>query len=480
MKEVYWSNSRVRQEAEGGTGSIVQRDGEPFYKISNYHVMPPFLVSLVSGSEHWMFLSSSGGLTCGRRNPDNALLPYDTDDRIHDSSATTGPLAALLVEDEGKTRLWVPFARGPSVYTLERNLYKNLPGNRLVFEEINHDLALSFHYSWSVGERFGFVKRSGIRNTADSERHIELLDGLRNLLPYGVTQQAQLERSPLLDAYKQAESVTDATAAIYSLSSILTDRAEPCEALMATVVWSTGLDRPKVLLSEDQVEAFCAGVPVDAEHQVRGKRGAFFVQSSVSVAPAAEKNWYVVADINQRPSPLAALLGQIRRGVTPDDIEADIEAGAQRLLRLVGGADGFQSSSDAMVTARHFSNTMFNIMRGGTFYDEYNVPGDDFLDFVATWNSPLRDKFSALLDAQGGPLTLNSVLSAAENSGDAHLERLALEYLPLTFSRRHGVSSRTGRPCLFPTRDSSRASSPSSSTRRRRMATTRTGLPGTA
>lgn len=443
MKKVYWSNSRIRRETDGGAGSIVHRDGEPFYKISNYHVMPPFLMSLVSGSEHWMFLSSSGGLTCGRRNPDDALFPYDTDDKIHDSCATTGPMTVLLIEDEGKTRLWVPFAKGLSAYALERNLYKNLPGNKLVYEEVNHDLALTFYYSWSVGEHFGFVKRSGIRNTADTERHIELLDGLRNILPYGVTQQAQMERSPLLDAYKQAESVTDATAAIYSLSSILTDRAEPCEALMATVVWSTGLDRAKVLLSEDQVEAFCAGVPVDAEHQVRGKRGAFFVQSSVSVAPAAEKNWYLVADINQRPAALAALLGQIRRGVTPGAIEADIDAGAQRLLQLVGRADGFQSSSDGMVTARHFSNTMFNIMRGGTFYDEYNFPRDDFLNFVETWDSPLREKFSELLDAQGDdPPTLSSVRSAAESSGDPHLERLALEYLPLTFSRRHGDPSR--------------------------------------
>ena len=442
MKEVYWSNSRVRREVEGGTGGIVHRDGEPFYRITNYHVMPPFLVSLVSGSEHWMFLSSSGGLTCGRRNPDNALFPYDTDDKIHDSRATTGPLTALLVEDEGKTQLWTPFAKGLSAYALERNLYKNLPGNRLVYEEINHDLALAFHYSWSVGERFGFIKRSEIRNMGDTERHIELLDGLRNLLPYGITQQIQMDRSTLLDAYKQAESLADASAAIYSLSSILTDRAEPCEALMATVAWSMGLDRPKVLLSEDQVEAFCAGVSVDAEHQRRGKRGAFFVQSSLSLPPASEKSWYIVADINQRPSPLAALLGQIRQGVTAGDIEADIDAAAGHLLQLVGRADGFQASSDAMVTARHFSNTMFNIMRGGTFYDEYAFPRDDFLDFVSTWNAPLRDNCAALLDSMPGSLTLNSVHRAAVESDDAHLERLALEYLPITFSRRHGDPSR--------------------------------------
>ena len=442
MKEVYWSESPVSRATEGGTGGIVQHDGEPFYRIHNYHVMPPFLVSLVSGTEHWMFVSSSGGLTCGRRNPDHALFPYETDDKVHDSCATTGPLAALLVEDQGKTRVWVPFSGNLSTYALERNLYKNLPGNRLIFEEINHDLDLVFRYGWSVSERFGFVKRSTVGNTGINERRIEVLDGLRNLLPFGVTHQTQTELSTLLDAYKQAESVPGLSVGIYSLSSILTDRAEPCEALRATVAWSAGLDDPQVLLSEDQVEAFLAGNPVEPETQVRGRRGAFLVNSSLRLPPDSEESWYVVADLNQGPSRLARLLGQIKAGVAPETIEADIDAGAERLQQLVGGADGCQATSNTLTTARHFANTMFNIMRGGTFYDEYTVPRDDLIDFVRTWNAPLGETLSGLLEGQDHTLTRQQVLRAAEDSGDADLQRLAQEYLPLTFSRRHGDPSR--------------------------------------
>ena len=39
-------------------------------------------------------------------------------------------------------------------------------------------------------------------------------------------------------------------------------------------------------------------------------------------------------------------------------------------------------------------------------------------------------------------LPVDQVVAAAETSGDADLERIALEYLPLTFSRRHGDPSR--------------------------------------
>jgi len=442
MKEVHWSESPVRRVTEGGTGGIVQHDGEPFYRIHNYDVMPPFLVSLVSGTEHWMFVSSAGGLTCGRRNPDHALFPYETDDKIHDSCATTGPLTALLVEDGGKFRLWQPFSGNLSVYSIERNLYKNQPGNRLIFEEINHDLDIVFRYGWSVSERFGFVKRSSVRNTGRTERRIEILDGLRNLLPFGVTRQTQTELSTLLDAYKQAETVPELCAGIYSLSSILTDRAEPCEALRATVAWSTGLENAQVLLSEVQVEAFLAGSPIEPESQVRGRRGAFLVNSSLRLPLDSEKSWYVVADLNQGPSRLAALLGQIRKGMAPETIEADIDAGAERLRQLVGGADGSQATSDALTTARHFANTMFNIMRGGTFYDGYAVPRDDLFDFVRTWNVPIGNTLSDLLEGRDEALTRQQLLRAAEDSGDADFQRLALEYLPLTFSRRHGDPSR--------------------------------------
>ena len=87
-----------------------------------------------------------------------------------------------------------------------------------------------------------------------------MLDGLRNLLPFGVTRTLQVELSTLVDAYKQAEALPQYTAAVYTMSSILTDQAEPSEALKATVVWSTGLENAMVLLSEDQVDTFCNGL----------------------------------------------------------------------------------------------------------------------------------------------------------------------------------------------------------------------------
>ena len=75
--------------AEAG-GGYVDLAGERFFRISNVDAMPPFLMSLASDSDHWLFISSTGALTAGRGNPDRALFPYTTDDRIHDARDRVG------------------------------------------------------------------------------------------------------------------------------------------------------------------------------------------------------------------------------------------------------------------------------------------------------------------------------------------------------------------------------------------------------
>ena len=404
--------------------------------------MPSFFMTVVSGYDHWMFVSSTGGLSCGRRNSDNALFPYYTDDKIHDACSNTGPQTIFLVTKHGKTYLWKPFGQDVNVYRVERNFFKNHIGNKLIFEELNHDLGIVFSYSWSTGDRFGFVKTSTLRNMGGVDLKINALDGLRNLLPYGVTEKLQADTSTLVDAYKQAEAVEGLSAALYTMSSGLTDRAEPSESLRATVVWCTGLENPHLLLSEDQVGAFSNGLPLSPEVNSHGKRGAFFARSSFALAVDMEKSWVISADVNQGPTQVSALCKAIDEGISPSSIEQDINAGSKRLLQMVGSADGCQLSSDALMNGRHFTNTLFNIMRGGTYYDEYKFPTDDFLNFVEAWNKPLKRKFENLLNVQDKPQGLASVLSLAVASGDTDMERIVLEYLPLTFSRRHGDPSR--------------------------------------
>ena len=239
------------------TIDLVKINGESYYKISNSDAMRPFFMSIVSDSNHWMFISSNGGLTAGRKNSEYALFPYYTDDKITESADITGSKTIFLVNHHGKSEIWEPFSnRFDGLYSISRNLYKSEHGNKVMFEEINHDLELTFRYQWSSSNLFGFVRESNIINHGENSKSISVVDGIQNILPYGVGSDLQNQSSNLVDAYKRSELQESTGLGIYALSAIIVDKAEPSEALKANVVWSIGLDNPKYLVSSLQLKAF--------------------------------------------------------------------------------------------------------------------------------------------------------------------------------------------------------------------------------
>lgn len=178
----------IRETTDNIQGELVAIDGEDFYKITNSDQMRPFFMSLVSNSNHWMFISSNAGLTAGRKNSEYALFPYYTDDKITESAEITGSKTIVRVEENTSTQLWEPFSdRYKGLYRIQRNLYKNTYGNKVIFEEINKDLKLTFKFQWNTSNKYGFVKKTSLENNADTSRKIDLLDGIQNIIPYGVS-----------------------------------------------------------------------------------------------------------------------------------------------------------------------------------------------------------------------------------------------------------------------------------------------------
>ena len=116
-------------ETDKVVGGYIEVDGERYYRIANSHLMPEFFMSLVSSNDHWMFVSSHGGLSAGRRNPDMPLFPYYSADKISDMAHCTGPRTIIRIGDANNFDLWEPFAnsgrRDPSII---RNLYKSMLG----------------------------------------------------------------------------------------------------------------------------------------------------------------------------------------------------------------------------------------------------------------------------------------------------------------------------------------------------------------
>lgn len=419
-------------------------NGERFFKISNNDEMRPFFMSIVSASNHWMFISSNGGLTAGRRNSEFALFPYYTDDKITESADITGSKSIFRVQKDGKIHIWEPFSeRYEGIYNTTRNLYKNSYGNKVLFEEINHDLEVTFRYQWNSSNIYGFVRKSELLNISETSVEIEVLDGIQNILPYGVGSDLQNASSNLVDAYKRSELEEKSGLGIFALSAIIVDKAEPSEALKTNVVWSLGLNSPKYLLSSLQLKNFRKKETIHQEVDVKAEKGAYFINTSLELAPNSKENWMLVANVNQDHSDVISLSESIQNETSlQDKVNADIALGTKRLIDLNAASDAIQLTADNARDTRHFSNTLFNIMRGGIFDNNYTIEKWDFKNYIAQANKKVARSNEQVIDNLEDQFSLSKLKDIASVTEDKNFRRLCLEYMPLKFSRRHGDPSR--------------------------------------
>ena len=443
MKNVFESKQAIETDLPIEI-SQVQIDKESYFKISNSDAMDPFFMSIVSDSNHWMFIASNGGLTAGRKNSEYALFPYYTSDKITESSELTGSKSIFLVDSKGKNEIWEPFSdRYDGKHQVTRNLYKNIYGNKLIFEEINHDLQLSYRYQWCSSNEFGFVRNSTLHNHSTKKVSISLVDGIQNIIPAGVESGQQNAISNLVDAYKRSELEKETGLGIFALSAIIVDKAEPSEALKANIAWSLGFDHPKYLLSSLQLKKFRKKQPIQEEVDIKAEKGAYFINADIVLKAKGKREWMIIANVNQNHAGVANISKTIaEKEDLAKTIAADIERGTQQLIELNAGADGIQLTADKFRDTRHFANALFNIMRGGIFDNNYQIEKWDFRTYLAKANKAVFKQHQSIVEKLGDQFTLSELKAIATKSKDADFKRLCLEYMPLKFSRRHGDPSR--------------------------------------
>ncbi len=424
--------------------AFFRRDGEDWQRIVNYDAMPHFFMTLASAADHWCFISSNGGLTCGRGDAERALFPYYTEDKLVDNAANTGALTIIRATDtKGVAHLWEPFSeRYRGVYAVSKTIEKSVAGDKLRFVERNEDLGLEVSQTWMSSPAFGFVRKMELTNVGATSFDIRVLDGLRNVLPAGVSSKIQNDTSCLLDAYKRTEWVAGVT--LFTMSSLLTDLPEPSEALVVNVAWSMGLpESAGTLLCERQIDAFRHGYEVENERDVRGVRGAFLKVAAFEMPVDASCAWLTIADVGYDHSAVTALLDTIAASSAADiqtKIQENVAAGSAALRRYVAAADGLQKSGDAAAAHHHFANVMFNIMRGGVPVDGYTLDKADLAEFIQSRarHATVENFISTLPERP----VMADILKLADTGDNPDMARWCREYLPFTFSRRHGDPSR--------------------------------------
>lgn len=414
-------------------------EGERFICINALEAIPTFFVSMISAQDHWFFTATNGALSAGRGSPDHALFPYYTVDKIINNSNCTGPQTIVKVAD----KVWEPFkSSSERIFSICRKIYKSINGDTLIFEEINNDLNLTFSYTWSTSEKYGFIRRSKLVNLGSGSIEISLVDGLSDFLASGVDDRTHLAYSCLTDAYKVSELESSKQMLVHRMVASLVDEAIPLECLKATVLWSHGWDESSILIQEADVEAFLDNPSFESTHFSRGLRGCFYNAGSFQLGSKETKSWSVVVDIDKTQSEVATLAIALKdKDALWESVTEDIAKGRNALEELIQASDGLQVCSEEIVSTYHRANVLFNIMRGGVFSDNYLISKSLLKPHLVKHNSKLNAADLAIIDALPEEFDYNELVAASAN-GSPDLQRICNEYLPLVFSRRHGDPSR--------------------------------------
>ncbi len=427
------------------TGDLVNFQNEEYYKISNVQKMPAFFIGLASNCDIWMFLSSNGSLTAGRKNVDGAIFPYETDDKIH-LNTSTGPKTIVKLLDNDSTYFWEPFDKSVvKPYSIRRNLYKNIWGSAIIYEEINDTLNISFCYKWECSEKFGLIRTSFITNNSNLERNIHIIDGVQNIMPYGIPSALSEGKSCLTDAYKASELCEATNIAIYSLTSKINDVPEPVEILNANIAWSICDNEPTIMLSPSQIESFCEGLEVKKEIRSLGKKGAYFTYQELSLQENSTSSWMIILEVALNHCQIASLQNLIKntdKKALLLDIQSDILESTKQLRTITAFSDGLQRTNDEISSKHHFVNVLYNNMRGGVFDDGYDFDFDELISFINIRNKSLYHSNKDFFDKIKENPNVLYLKKSAHETNNADLIHLCLEFLPICFSRRHGDPSR--------------------------------------
>ncbi|MDX2411671.1 MAG: hypothetical protein QNK16_05815, partial [Woeseiaceae bacterium] len=97
---------------------------------------------------------------------------------------------------------------------------------------------------------------------------------------------------------------------------------------------------------------------------------------------------------------------------------------SDKLARIIGHGDGFQAMAEENVAVHHYANVLFNILRGGVFVNQYQVPARDFAANIENFNRGMYQQHLEMLEGLPEHLDFTELLLIIKQQGDPQLERL--------------------------------------------------------
>ena len=263
--------------------------GADCFVVEQYNDRAPFASFLpgiagVSGRPAWVFYVNRGQAVAsfGVRNKDGAFLEFYPADKAYQLTASRGFRTFLRITDSSGTVTHEPFQRGAGNDVRQR-LY--VTPHEVGVEEIHPGLGLGIRadvFTLPEAPLAGLVRRVQLDNTSSRAVRVEVVDGLPQVLPYGLNQWVVKFMSRTVEAYMQVEGLED-DLPFYRLKVWPTDTPQ-VETIEGGNFFAGFLDgrRTRVLVDAERVfgpaadfsrpEGFFSGDALDFARQVAGNQ----------------------------------------------------------------------------------------------------------------------------------------------------------------------------------------------------------------
>jgi hypothetical protein len=192
------------------------RDDYGCFVIEQYNERPPFAgflpgIAGTRGRPAWAFYVNRGQgvASFGVRNKDGAFLEFYPADKAYQLTPSRGFRTFLKIADRDRMIAHEPFQRraGPDVI---QRLY--VAAHEIGVEEINSGMGIRIRadmFTLPEAPFAGLVRRVEIVNLSAQPRTIEVVDGLPQVLPYGLNQWGVKFMSRTSEAFMRVEGVEE-------------------------------------------------------------------------------------------------------------------------------------------------------------------------------------------------------------------------------------------------------------------------------
>ncbi|MGN0403455.1 MAG: hypothetical protein ACI4HQ_14525 [Acetatifactor sp.] len=198
------------------------------YVIENYDKMPPFSSFLpglagVKGIPVWSFYTNRGQAmsSFGIHNKGNAMMEFNPANTSYEETPIKGFRTFVRVDGE----FYEPFCS----YAPEINRRMEIEKNVVSITEENKGLKITVTYMVLPNESIGAIVRKVTLEITDGEPHeIELIDGMPQIITYGVQNSLYKEMSNLFRSYAEIRNMEN-NAPYYTTRAASDDSGEVAE-----------------------------------------------------------------------------------------------------------------------------------------------------------------------------------------------------------------------------------------------------------